>query len=330
MNHRDLLDRIKTLDVRKVEKMSFDSMALLTDYFNESLVKNVIYVGKTNDEQLRLIHVIKDDYKLWMNQKDPLWKTLGQDYPKYMQKLLLEIEIGTVLKAEGPLYLIPAPCSIPDNEEVEKLKADNANLLAKVEQLEKEVSENRITQEHFNAIFDGTDGEQQNTALLGEDEKQKYTSQIQELQKQLAEAKKEIDELREEKQQLQNELNDIDEFLDKTVDEEKKLNLHQKIVFFTTVTSVLLDKRYTHLSNFANFISIMCNENKGVIGPMLSRMQKADEDKNMKETLHLAAQNVSDLLAKILKDSTRNDPRQVINKIRTNLLENYPSPEDDY
>jgi len=133
-------------------------------------------------------------------------------------------------------------------------------------------------------------------------------------------------QLEEERQKNQG-IDDLPE-----LDEVQKMTLHQKIVFFTTVTSVLLDKRYTNMRNLASFIASMCNEKPSTIAPMLSRIgQISDDNPNPKlsATLHSAAQCVSDLLLQILTDETRNDKSQIINKIRENLLLIYPSPEDE-
>lgn len=60
-NHLHLLDRIKNLSVSIIENMSSDAMAMITDGFDESLVRNVLYVGKTNREQRKIIRCIKDN-----------------------------------------------------------------------------------------------------------------------------------------------------------------------------------------------------------------------------------------------------------------------------
>lgn len=161
----------------------------------------------------------------------------------------------------------------------------------------------------------------------------KKPAQIQEtsqLQARIAELEAENASLRKllEEEKLKNQgIDDLPE-----LDEVQKTTLHQKIVFFTTVTSVLLDKRYTNMRNLASFIASMCNEKPSTIAPMLSRIGQISDDNpnpNLSATLHSAAQCVSDLLLQILTDETRNDKSQIINKIRENLLLNYPSPEDE-
>ena len=152
-----------------------------------------------------------------------------------------------------------------------------------------------------------------------------------ELQSRIAELEAELKKTKEENAQLKEQIKNSDDYLPE-LDEVQKMTLHQKIVFFTTVTSVLLDKRYTNMRNLASFIASMCNEKPSTIAPMLSRIGQISDDNpnpNLSATLHSAAQCVSDLLLQILTDETRNDKSQIINKIRENLLLNYPSPEDE-
>ena len=146
---------------------------------------------------------------------------------------------------------------------------------------------------------------------------------IAELEAENADLKQQLEEERQKNQGI-DDLPELDEF--------QKMTLHQKIVFFTTVTSVLLDKRYTNMRKLASFIASMCNEKPSTIAPMLSRIGQISDDNpipSLSATLHSAAQCVSDLLLQILTDETKHDKSQTINKISENLLLNYPLPEDE-
>lgn len=102
-NHLHLLDRIRNLSVSIIENMSSDAMAMMTDGFNESLVRNVLYVGKTNDEQRKIIKCIKDNYKCWKKETEMFWGTLPQleVYPDFILELQMDIECGMVVTVEG-------------------------------------------------------------------------------------------------------------------------------------------------------------------------------------------------------------------------------------
>jgi hypothetical protein len=219
------------------------------------------------------------------------------------------------------------------------VETENAKLRAEIEDLKKRIPVFSYDEENkglsitygINNVedYNGQEKEKQSPIENADDN----------LQQQLAESQKIIEELNKKNLELISnneelsgklkklEIWDTDEEHD-ILDDTQKLTLHQKIVFFTTVTSVLLDKKYTHLDNFAAFIATMCNEKKSVIGPMLSRITH-NEDNDFKTTLAIAAQSVSDMLAKIMKTSTKDDETQVINRIRKNLVLNYPMPDGE-
>lgn len=102
-NHLHLLDRIKNLNVSLIKNMSPDVMVMMTDRFNESLVRNVLYVGKTNGEQREIINYIKDKYKHWKKGTDMLWGMLAnpETYPDFILELQMDIECGMVVTVEG-------------------------------------------------------------------------------------------------------------------------------------------------------------------------------------------------------------------------------------
>ena len=113
-NHLHLLDRIRNLSVSIIENMSSDAMAMMTDGFNESLVRNVLYVGKTNREQRKIIKCIKDNYKCWKKETEMFWGTLPQleVYPDFILELQMDIECGMVVTVER-LRREATPCFMP-------------------------------------------------------------------------------------------------------------------------------------------------------------------------------------------------------------------------
>lgn len=357
MNDIQLKERIKSLSFSTIINMSHDGLAVLTNKFQEPLVRELMYSATTNSRQRVLFKYLKEAYKKWMKENEPMWGGLfGERYPEYMDKMQLDIECGMIVTKDGAVP-DPAPDKAPadttthvlntissvfglssrtpspetsnttnlriraleqKNRELEAIIAHkNAELEQRIEDYMKAHS---MTKEDINAICSDDAVEVQpldnNEEVLA----------LQERVKELEEENRLIPQL---KLQLE-ELQDISEsFMSSSLDDTQVLTLHQKIVFFVTVTSVILDKRYTHLGNFASLIAIMCNENQKVIGPKLSRIANIEKHPELKKTLHLAAQSVSDLLANTLTDATKNDRHQVINKIRENLLLNFPSPEDE-
>ena len=289
--------------------MSSDSLALLTEGFSEPLVRAIMCRTQDNYEQKKFFTKIKSAYKSWRKDTDIFWGAMPnmEVYPDWMNKMQLDIESGMIITEDGS---IPVPPKKPFNmpyvppsrlrEYVKTHPASNDNP--------------PITEIVYN-INTKKPAQIQETSQL--------QARIAELEAENASLRKQLEEERQKNQGI----DDLPE-----LDEVQKMTLHQKIVFFTTVTSVLLDKRYTNMRNLASFIASMCNEKTSTIGPMLSRIgQISDDNPNPKlsATLHSAAQCVSDLLLQILTDETRHDKSQIINKISENLLLNYPLPEDE-
>lgn len=128
MNHLHLLDRIKKLDIATIEKMSPEVMARLTNGFDESLVRNVLYIGTTNHEQRKIIRAVKNAYKDWKKDTDMYWGNpplFPEIYPQYLENLQMDIECGLVVTTEG---------SIEDfgNKIVKNLTSNTANTVQRV------------------------------------------------------------------------------------------------------------------------------------------------------------------------------------------------------
>lgn len=153
-NHLYLLDRIKNLNVSLIENMSFDVMGMMTDSYKESLVRNVLYIGKTNREQRKIIRSIKDNYKCWKKDTDMFWGSLPQleVYPDFLLKMQMDIECGMIVTAEGS---VPDPLSnyfkMPPvlGESLRRLKGSSEgvaedstlNLKTTIEEKEKRIAE---------------------------------------------------------------------------------------------------------------------------------------------------------------------------------------------
>ena len=142
--------------------------------------------------------------------------------------------------------------------------------------------------------------------------------------------KAEIKQLRDENLSLKEKLNelcewytDFDENYTKMNDQVKESD-RERIVFFATVLSLDINKKYTILNNLAKFIAVMCNEDARIIGPMLSKMNKPESAKaNAK-----AAAKIANLLSIILPEDCRHDPKLTINKIIDSLKLNFPDEEE--
>ena len=173
---------------------------------------------------------------------------------------------------------------------------------------------------------------------------QSQSNHVVQLENELREAQKRISELEAQRNKSQQMDNDeverlktanaqlsekvaiLDEWYNGPYDNlsrEEELVLRERVVFFATVLSLDLEKKYTVLSNLATFISELCNDQKSV-GPFLSRMKKPEEAAaNAK-----AATRVAGLMKVIIPEEYRNDKHLKINQLVDSMLLNYPEKEE--
>lgn len=244
-------------------------------------------------------------------------------------------------------------------DEYQKQKAEIATLHAEIERIEEAVKDvddrHSITQEQLHEIFPGwdvttkevTDFKEKTAESPQTPETEVLQAKILELktnltrqEEQLVEANNInaqqatcIKELQADVERLKSELDKAkkkssmqDEWYTgeyRKLPEDVEFVLRERVVFFATVLSLDLDKKYTVLSNLATFISELCNDQKNV-GPFLSRMKKPDEaEKNAK-----AAKKVAGLMKNILPDEYQNDKHLRINQLIVSMLLNFPSEEE--
>ncbi len=306
MTHEDCVKfageiaRIKGLPLEQFFKMRGSTIERLTSGFFEPLVRLIFAKTTDADQQRNLVEYMEEA----LEEAGGFTVYPGYDEPEeYLDNFRFEIDCGSIVTEEGyaPDPILVAPPPSPVNKNSICVSALHTK---------------KITNKDDNVLKEkGSFYVNTGNTVDDPDEKERLIERIHELEK-----------LLEEERQKNQGIDDLPE-----LDEVQKTTLHQKIVFFTTVTSVLLDKRYTNMRNLASFIASMCNEKPSTIAPMLSRIGQISDDNpnpNLSATLNSAAQCVSDMLLQILTDETRHDKSQIINKIRKDLLLNYPLPED--
>lgn len=274
--------------------MSSDAMAMITDGFDESLVRNVLYVGKTNREQRKIIKCIKDNYKSCKKATDMFWGTLAypETYPDFILELQMDIECGMVVTVEGSVSEPQSnPFVMPPvlGESLRRLKG---------------LSE-----------------------TVADDNTPNLKSIIEEKDKRIEELEAEVELLRNGGDEAKKKTDTQDEWYTgdyKNLPEDVNMVLRERVVFFATVLSLDLDKKYTVLSNLAKFICKICNDQHNV-GPFLSRMKKPEEaEANAK-----AAKKVAGLMKGILPKEYQNNNYLKINQLVESMLLNFPGKEEE-
>jgi len=185
-----------------------------------------------------------------------------------------------------------------------------------------------IPQEQFNDIF-GTDTDKVEQPE-SEDVKE-LKKQLAQQKEQLAESEKTIRKLQEELEQARVENADSKDPQEgwytgeyEELSKDVEITLRERVVFFTTVLSLELEKKYTVFANLATFISELCNDQKN-IAPFISRMKKPEEAAaNAK-----AANKIAGLMKLIIPKNYRNDMHLKINQLIDSMKRNFPESEEE-
>jgi hypothetical protein len=208
----------------------------------------------------------------------------------------------------------------------------------KVHQLNKEISQLKLKAQNAEDVLPPLSSSQ---TYKRKDEEDNDNEDL------IAELRKDVKKLGKENKELRDWQNDYASWEEDEVDYESlwkqnNTTAHQKIVFFLSVFGISLDEDTKKLYNqkeLALVISCLTKEKPGTIGPMISRIVQAREkiknnkatekDLQLIKTLATAAQSLSDKLGKIMLDSTRNDKTQKLNKLKSDMVLEYPMSEND-
>ena len=195
--HLQLLDRIKSLNVSLIEKMSSEGMAMMTDRFDESLVRNMLYVEKTNSDQRTIISCVKKNYECWRKSTDALrfWGPLPPlgEYPDFLIEIQMDIECGMIVTEEGSVPEPISPIEAIIQAQLKPLK-ETFEKFAKQDEKIKNLEENTtITQEEFDKIFPLEDNEVMNEEKTPPNpDSTYYVNRIKELETEVEELKQKI------------------------------------------------------------------------------------------------------------------------------------------
>lgn len=305
--------------VEAIEEVGKDEPYLLengVEYICERLACTDDAQRRMYGADLAIAHLnelLRDTYKYWgydpkTNNFEPAEPgTFGVDEPNYEKTFWKEVKpIKEAIEYIKEHY----PTKEVNDSQDSKKKAAESHKAPEVEELQATIKEpeSKLT------LRDKQLKEANN-------KKEQQATRIKELEA-------EVEGLKEENAKLKEQLAPFMEFASENgednLTDDEKFTLRERIVFFATVLSLEFDKKYTVFSNFATFISELCNDQKN-IGPFISKMKKPEEAAaNAK-----AAKKVAGLLKKILPQQYKNDERLTINKIINSMTLNFPNDEDE-
>lgn len=301
--------------VHDVEKSGF-SWKVISDYYeNEYLSRVIETLGKNIPEKLQLIEMfktaIKNDYS-----DGSIYK---EEKIEYLEKLRNEIA--------------------PDMEEIEHEVSPNDNdtsvLRARIAELEKEVGDlkNKLSEADHADIDE----------IFPDQSSQNKTSDI-DVEK-LSDALKKIEEqaqtIQEQKAEIAR-LNTLNEVIDKqlkryqdeeasteTLDEKKKLEIDERIIFVSALLGVSLKPDVVNQTQLAKLIEKLTGDAWQSIRPRISSINSETQqviDKTIKqfsEGTQSAAKNVYELINKAVKGATRENKGYQCKQAMENINQTY-------
>ena len=329
MDHDALIERIMKLDLQTLEAMSPEVMARLTNRFDESLVRKLLYVETTNYGQRKLIKLIKVAYESWM--KDDLVWGITKSYPEYMEELQMDIECGLVITEKGTFeedsWAKLTNSLIHSNAvPLKAIKKGIQSVLSEDERISVVDDDNlkSITEEQPNSISYPNESEtDNNNAPININENQSANEnlrqQLADAQKTIAEQTQTINEQQAELERLttMNEVlnNQIERFEGDTpemdIDEDTALSIKESIIFFSSIMGCNLSKEDISQTNLARLISKFTQRPKESIRPKIvdintERENNAKDHTAFSDGVHQAAVNVCALIENAMEGLNKN------------------------
>lgn len=140
MTINKLLDRIHILTPAQIRNLSDKAMEMITNSYEESLIRELIYQGKSNASQRIIVARIMEAFDKYYNS------LFLVDRPNFLDYILLDLECGMVYtetgvknenETEGAVKKNNIPTIIQNNvHDIDDQKKENEELKAKVETLQ--------------------------------------------------------------------------------------------------------------------------------------------------------------------------------------------------
>jgi len=145
MTINKLLDRIHILTPAQIRNLSDKAMEMITNSYEESLIRELIYQGKSNASQRIIVARIMEAFDKYYNS------LFLVDRPNFLDYILLDLECGMVLtdagvKNENDTRVVVEENKIPvapqeNSHNIEKLEKENEELKAQIADLEEQLAE---------------------------------------------------------------------------------------------------------------------------------------------------------------------------------------------
>ena len=136
MTEHELIKRIEGMNINLLLEMSFQSLAILTDNYKESLVKRVVGRGETTKEQEILLDEIRKSYDYNLNIQNV---SFSKETHRLFSRLLFDLECGILITNEAlsPTDEKKSESITTLEQRIKELEAENERQRAQLAQQEK-------------------------------------------------------------------------------------------------------------------------------------------------------------------------------------------------
>ena len=145
MTINKLLDRIHILTPAQIRDLSDKAMEMITNSYEESLIRELIYQGKSNASQRIIVARIMEAFDKYYNH------LFLVDRPDFLDYIQLDLECGMVYtdtgvknenETEGVVKENKIPTTLQENvHNIDNIKKENEELKAKIADLEEQLAE---------------------------------------------------------------------------------------------------------------------------------------------------------------------------------------------
>lgn len=196
MTDAERLKRIKKLDLDTIKNLSFDSMAMLTDGFSETMVKAMLCQTGNIIEQRQIIAAVKKAYGAWKSDNEliKMWGKFPNSkvYPDFLNRMQLDIECGYIITEEGTLAPNHAMLKVtPVGTIISQSSVQAQETSEEEKEKEKQVIDLKATIEHQEIRIKNLVAENED---LKADNKE-LEAQVKELEAQITELQRPVEEL---------------------------------------------------------------------------------------------------------------------------------------
>ena len=296
---------LRVIDQEAIEEMQIADFTWtqFTDYYKYNIMQDIVFhVGKTEDEMTLLVNSLRHDAENFYSKNNPYYESVCNRLDEIKRDIYFHFHA-----AENEALM---------QAEIEELQyqGDVRPLQARIAELEREVADLK------NQLSDCATNDDV-AEILKDDEQTKV----------IQEQKSEIERLKTLNEVIDKQLKryQSEEASTEDLDEKKKLEIDERIIFVSALLGVSLKPDVVNQTQLAKLIAKLTGDTWQSIRPRISSINSETQqviDKTIKqfsEGTQSAAKNVYDLINKAVKGATRENKGYQCKQSMENINQTY-------